>query len=127
MCKSVREAYSRALAGKLKDVMGVAEFWHLGTLVTDPEHERKGAGRMLVEWGCRRADAEGRKCSLHATPGAKKLYAACGFEVVSETEVDMRAYGGDAVVVATTMVRMPGCGSMDELEKSDDCGVGATG
>jgi len=90
MCKEVREAYSRALAGKLRDVMGSGEFWHLGTLVTDPQHERKGAGRMLVEWGCRRADAEGRKCSLHATPGAKKLYLACGFEVVSETEIDIR-------------------------------------
>lgn len=107
--------------------MGSGEFWHLGTLVTDPQHERKGAGRMLVEWGCRRADAEGRKCSLHATPGAKKLYLACGFEVVSETEIDMRPYGGDATVLATTMMRKPGHGNTIGLQKVDDRGAKTTG
>lgn len=112
MCKEAAEAFSRANSGTLRDVMSSREFWHLGTLVTDPQHERRGAGKMLVEWGCRRADTAGLKCSLHATPGGKKLYLACGFQVISEEEVDLRPYGGVSIVESTTMVREPRRGDL---------------
>jgi len=46
---------------------------------TDPEYHRRGAGRMLVEWGTRRADELGVGCFVEASKVGRRLYEGCGF------------------------------------------------
>ena len=48
----------------------------------DPQHQRKGIGRMLLDWGLSRAASENKDCYLMATPAGRPLYTKRGFEVV---------------------------------------------
>ncbi|KAL6872757.1 putative GNAT family acetyltransferase [Trichoderma novae-zelandiae] len=61
---------------------GIKDVWHLDYLGVDPQHQRKGIGRMLLDWGLRRAASDGKDCYLMATPAGRALYAKTGFEVV---------------------------------------------
>ncbi|PKX91443.1 GNAT family N-acetyltransferase [Aspergillus novofumigatus IBT 16806] len=53
--------------------------WHLDYIAVDPRHRRRGIGKMLLQWGVERADAEKRDCYLVATPAGRPLYEAAGF------------------------------------------------
>lgn len=64
---------------------GLRDRWHLGTLNVSPQHQRKGAGAMLVAWGLERCMEEGAKLNLpslpavlHASPSGQRLYAKMG-------------------------------------------------
>ncbi|TFB00393.1 hypothetical protein CCMA1212_007630 [Trichoderma ghanense] len=61
---------------------GIKDVWHLDYLGVDPQHQRKGIGRMLLDWGLSRADSENKDCYLMATPAGRPLYTKRGFEVV---------------------------------------------
>ena len=56
-----------------------------------PAHQRRGAGKLLVEWGTKKADELGVRCFVESSLVGRKLYENCGF-VVKE-EVCIR--GGD--------------------------------
>ncbi|EGP91801.1 uncharacterized protein MYCGRDRAFT_90276 [Zymoseptoria tritici IPO323] len=83
------------------------EIWHLVVLVTHPYWQRRGAGSMLVEWGCKKADEEGLKCALHASAAGLAVYTKHGFEIVKETEFDLSPYGVEGVEIRRAMIRMP--------------------
>jgi hypothetical protein len=73
-------------------------YYSLDTLVTLPRHERRGAGGMLVRWGCEKADEAGVQAYLEASPIGAPLYARHGFVGLEEMQLDLRKYGGDEVM-----------------------------
>ncbi|OAL50381.1 hypothetical protein IQ07DRAFT_587051 [Pyrenochaeta sp. DS3sAY3a] len=90
------------------DIMGTSEpYLMLNSFATHPEHQRRGAGKMLLEWGLRKADAEGRRTYLDATEVARPLYERNGFRVVRATEWDRVPWGGEGRDVHSHMVREP--------------------
>ncbi|KAK5994855.1 hypothetical protein PT974_03241 [Cladobotryum mycophilum] len=66
---------------------GIKDVWHLDHFGVDLRHQRKGVGKVLLEWGLRHAAKEGRDCYLTSTPAGKSLYTAAGFEVVRPVPV----------------------------------------
>ncbi|KAE8449770.1 hypothetical protein EG329_007545 [Mollisiaceae sp. DMI_Dod_QoI] len=56
----------------------------LDACFTDPEYHRRGAGKMLVQWGAAKADELGVRAFVEASPEGKRLYESCGFEVKEE-------------------------------------------
>lgn len=89
--------YSLFNAGK-KEILGRKSYFVLDTLVTLPNHERRGAGSMLVSWGCRKADEAGLDAYLEASPMGAPMYARHGFEKAKDVELDLTKYGGDEVL-----------------------------
>lgn len=51
----------------------------LDSLGVHPHHQRRGIGRLLLDWGTRQAECEGKDCYLVATPAGVPLYRAAGF------------------------------------------------
>lgn len=51
----------------------------LDMLATDPDYHGKGAGTMLVRWGCELADKDGVATYLDASKAGKRLYERYGF------------------------------------------------
>jgi predicted N-acetyltransferase YhbS len=49
-------------------------------LVTHPDYERRGAGSLLVQWGCEQADKDGAAAYIDASAAGKGLYSKFGFE-----------------------------------------------
>lgn len=92
-----------------RDIMGTRSHYVLDTLVTLPQHERRGAGSMLVRWGTERADEAGFEAYLEASPMGAPMYERHGFEPQRKVELDLRKYGGDEVlgfIVSCTFVQM---------------------
>ncbi|GKT51917.1 uncharacterized protein ColSpa_12098 [Colletotrichum spaethianum] len=58
----------------------------LDTLVTHPDYQRRGAGSMLLEWGCGLADENGVAAYVDASKAGKGLYERFGF--VDKSEAD---------------------------------------
>ncbi|KAL7788624.1 acyl-CoA N-acyltransferase [Trichoderma ceciliae] len=61
---------------------GIKDVWHLDYLGVDPQQQRKGIGKIVLDWGIRRAAEEKKDCYLLATPAGKTLYSNTGFEEV---------------------------------------------
>lgn len=51
----------------------------LDTVATHPDYQRRGAGSMLVKWGCDLADAQGVSAYVDASKDGAPLYAKFGF------------------------------------------------
>ena len=58
----------------------------LDTLATHPDYQGRGAGSMLVKWGCDLADEHGVAAYVDASKAGAKLYQKFGF--VDESEPD---------------------------------------
>ncbi|KAF8853522.1 hypothetical protein BDZ45DRAFT_657901 [Acephala macrosclerotiorum] len=56
----------------------------LDVCCTDPEYHRRGAGKMLVQWGTGRADELGVKAFVEASLEGRRLYESCGFVMVED-------------------------------------------
>ncbi|KAF7889668.1 uncharacterized protein EAF02_002083 [Botrytis sinoallii] len=48
----------------------------------DPEHRRKGAGSLMMQWGCKLADEKGLEAFVESTDDGRELYKAHGFVIV---------------------------------------------
>ncbi|KAF4987143.1 hypothetical protein FGRMN_10527 [Fusarium graminum] len=75
---------------------GIAGIWRLSLTVpfvpqvltypdldyigVQPGNQRRGIGKMLLQWGIDRAAEEGKDCYLIATEAGRPLYTAVGFE-----------------------------------------------
>lgn len=53
--------------------------WYLDTLGVNPQYQRKGIGRKLLDWGIERANAENVPIALEATLYGEHLYRRAGF------------------------------------------------
>jgi len=56
--------------------------WDLNSLAVDKKHQRKGIGRMLVQWGIDRAAKERKDILIVANPTGAPLYRKTGFEEI---------------------------------------------
>lgn len=61
---------------------------YLAVLAVHPDHQRKGIGRKLIQWGLDEADRLGLIAYLEASPDGLRLYEQTGFEKVKEAETD---------------------------------------
>ncbi|RMZ86781.1 hypothetical protein DV736_g5998, partial [Chaetothyriales sp. CBS 134916] len=77
----------------------------LGFLVTHPSHQRRRAGRKLVDWGLKMADQLQLPAMLNSTPNGHKLYLDCGLRDVERSVFDSRKYGGQVVRTTWFMER----------------------
>ena len=73
--------------------------------MTHPDHHRRGAGRMLIDWGTRQADAAGLESFVNGSMQGKALYMKCGFETVGVTTLDLSPWGVDDIPESYAMVR----------------------
>ncbi|KAH7118935.1 acyl-CoA N-acyltransferase [Dendryphion nanum] len=76
-----------------RDIMGTRPYFCLDTLVTHPDHHRRGAGGLLIKWGIEEADRRNVECYLEASPMGVPLYERYGFEKVRDIELDLRPFG----------------------------------
>jgi GNAT superfamily N-acetyltransferase len=76
------------------DILGNRPYYALDTLVTLQNHVRRGAGSMLVRWGCEKADEVGVEAYLEASPMGAPMYARHGFRPVKEVDLDLTKWGG---------------------------------
>ena len=81
-----------------REILGARSHYVLDTLVTLPQHERKGAGSMLVRWGTQRADEAGVEAYLEASPMGAPMYARHGFEPMKKVALDLTKYEGEEVL-----------------------------
>jgi GNAT superfamily N-acetyltransferase len=59
----------------------------LQLIAVDPAQQKRGIGRILVNWGVQQADKRAKKCYLFASEAGRRLYLSVGFEVVREVSV----------------------------------------
>ncbi|KAF5667168.1 gnat family protein [Fusarium heterosporum] len=61
-------------------VSQVLTYSDLDYIGVQPGNQRRGIGKLLLQWGLDRAAEEGKDCYLVATEAGRPLYAAAGFE-----------------------------------------------
>ncbi|KAJ5910467.1 hypothetical protein N7504_005110 [Penicillium tannophilum] len=74
-CSSVFEGFEK----NRRMVMGDERHIFLDTLCTHPDYWRRGAGSMIVKWGCDLADKEGVSAYLDSSKDGAPLYQKFGF------------------------------------------------
>ena len=80
----------------------------LDALVTLPGHQRRGAGTMLLQWGCSIADDLGLITYLEATAVGRPLYEKVGFEEVGRNVKNSLKYTGEDIDdIDVFMIRQP--------------------
>lgn len=90
------------------EIMGTEkQFFMLNSLATHPDHQGRGAGKILLDWGIKKADDEQLVTYLDATQVARPIYEKRGFEVRRAVEWDRTVWGGDGKDVHYSMVRLP--------------------
>ena len=93
-----------------KDAVSLMSFStpDLALLGTKAGQERKGAGKLLVEWGIERADRDELETFIYATAAGRPLYERCGFRAVAdEIVLDLTQFGVQDSVSEWPMVRQP--------------------
>jgi GNAT superfamily N-acetyltransferase len=90
------------------EIMTTSEpYLMLNQLGTHPDHQGRGAAKMLLDWGLRKADEEGLVVYLNATEVGRRVYEKRGFEVVKAVEWDRVPWGGEGKDCHWCMVRQP--------------------
>lgn len=88
------------------EIMGTEkQFFMLNSLATHPDHQGRGAGKMLLDWGLKKAEKEGLVTYLDATQIARPIYERRGFEVKRAVVWDRTVWGGKGVDIHYCMVR----------------------
>jgi len=100
---AVVDFFSRLFEVK-KEVMGVRPHIYLEMLATHPDHQRRGAGSMLVQWAADEADRLGLEVFIEASPPGRILYSKFGFEAVKEVMFKGTPYGVDVDELTTVSI-----------------------
>ncbi|KAA8623183.1 gnat family protein [Pyrenophora tritici-repentis] len=88
-----------------KQYMGTKPFYFLHLLVTNPHHQRRGAGALLVGWGTKRADEAQLPSFLESSPVGRRLYTKMGFQTVEVVTFDLAKYGSSGTDESHVMIR----------------------
>ncbi|KAF7174475.1 hypothetical protein CNMCM5623_007358 [Aspergillus felis] len=79
----------------------------LELLATHPQHQGKGVGKALLDWGVRMADERNVQIYLEATPEGYPLYSKCGWRDMEDLVLDYSLYGGEGKGTFVVMIREP--------------------
>ncbi|KAH8698934.1 acyl-CoA N-acyltransferase [Talaromyces proteolyticus] len=79
----------------------------LDLLVVDKEHQGKGIGKALLQWGLDQADRLGLIAYLEATQEGRPLYEKYGFEPVKEDIFRFSSPDFEGELAYTIMIRQP--------------------
>lgn len=91
-----------------KEIMGAEkQYFMLNAFATHPDHQSRGAGSLLLNWGLQKADREGLVTYLDATETGRPVYEKRGFKLVKATEWDRVPWGGQGKDWHGQMVRQP--------------------
>ncbi|KAG9196647.1 hypothetical protein G6011_01768 [Alternaria panax] len=90
-----------------REYMGTKPFYFLHILVTHPDHHRRGAGSMLLEWGTKQADRARLPAFLESSPMGRPLYEKMGFQTKEVVTWDLARYGLEGTDFSTVMLREP--------------------
>ncbi|KAH8900690.1 hypothetical protein GQ53DRAFT_740644 [Thozetella sp. PMI_491] len=78
------EAIAKALANAGLPEDAHKQMWDLNSLAVSSIHQRKGIGKILVQWGLDRAAQEGKHVLILANPTGTHLYRKMGLEEVGD-------------------------------------------
>jgi predicted N-acetyltransferase YhbS len=92
--REARIAFMDGIFKSRREFIGGKPHVMLESLVTSPDHHRRGAGSMLLKWGTEKVDELGVVGYLEASDDGAPLYARFGYEPIREIEFDTRKYGG---------------------------------
>jgi GNAT superfamily N-acetyltransferase len=106
MNSALYEAFLKAAIYSEYETMQGRSYVSLRVLATNPAHQRKGAGSLLLKHGlCKFSDQLHLPTYLDAGINGKPLYERFGFEVTSTFPFDGRNYGGRSEGKHWCMVR----------------------
>ncbi|KAI1376341.1 acyl-CoA N-acyltransferase [Hypoxylon crocopeplum] len=74
-------------------ILGDRQYVYLSLLHTDPKHQGRGAGGILVKWGVEEARKLGFITYLESSESGHALYKKCGFRDVECLTLDMSKWG----------------------------------
>ncbi|KAH2878153.1 hypothetical protein KXW22_003014, partial [Aspergillus fumigatus] len=80
---------------------------HLTKNCANNDHQGKGVGKALLDWGVRMADQKQARIYLEATPEGYPLYRKCGWRDVEDIVMDYSVYGGEGEATYAVMIREP--------------------
>ncbi|KAF2436417.1 hypothetical protein EJ08DRAFT_644771 [Tothia fuscella] len=103
----VRKAFLTGIYNSRRENMGTRPHVILESLTTHPDHHRRGAGGMLLQWGIDQQDSLGLLGYLEGSSAGAPLYKKFGYEHFREIIFDTREYGGAEVDVHLAMTRQP--------------------
>jgi GNAT superfamily N-acetyltransferase len=102
-----RAEFMKGLWKSRRQVMEGNPHVMLDSLLCHPDHHRRGAGRMLMQWGLNKADELGLPGYLEGSAAGVGLYAKVGFEPVRQILFDGTKYGAKAPDVHTVSCAHP--------------------
>ena len=82
-------------------------FLDLKYMNTHPEHQRRGAGKLMMAWGVKNADSHGLVSYLEASPEGQGLYEKFGFVTEKVVDFDLSKWNGPLRDSVPIMVRQP--------------------
>lgn len=80
---------------------------YLQVLAVHPNHQKKGIGRKLLQWGLDEADRLGLITYLEASADGLRLYEQSGFEKVKDLTMNLRPFGVNGDLPMRLMMRQP--------------------
>lgn len=90
------------------EMMGDKAYTYLKLLHTDPKHQKRGAGAMLVKWGLEEADRLSLPAYLESSPAGRALYEKHGFQEVTTLDLDFSKWNGPSDISVPIMLRPVG-------------------
>lgn len=93
----------------------------LDIIHTHPSQQERGAGTQLLKWGTDMADKEGSQCYLESSPVGYSLFEKCGFDDVTEMDIDLGKYReGFGEYKHTVMIRPPFGEQRPQIPQKDE-------
>lgn len=90
------DSWTELVEGTKEDLLGDKPHYGLSYTATHPLHQRRGASKMMVQWGVDRAKEENLPIYLESTEEASHMYEKLGFKCLrkfSFTFEDGSSYG----------------------------------
>jgi GNAT superfamily N-acetyltransferase len=100
----IEATWLNSLCGKVDDAKFWSQQerknrWYVVSLVTDSEHQRKGAGKLLMREVIERAQRERVVVGMEATPMGAKLYRSLGFEKLGDPYLKIEGEKGGGIMI----------------------------
>jgi len=92
---ALHNSFSSALHALEESHRPKERYYELLNLATSPQYQRKGIGSQLLRYGLEKADRDGVKVYVTASPMGEKVYKRLGFEEVGRLSIDLRGFGGE--------------------------------